>query len=134
MVFGVRLAGGTESWSRPRVMTVDPSRVSRRRRNWPGAGFRAPPVTPVVDVGFAGRARRGSSGPAASRVDDDSPAGGRELREVFARLMAELAELTIAPPLPNPRLVRWDHNDSGRVAGDRLSSTTGIRAPSPVRR
>src|SRR5689334_7288604 len=33
--------------------------------------------------------------------------------EVFARLMAELAGLTVAPPLPNPPWVRWDHTDSG---------------------
>jgi hypothetical protein len=33
--------------------------------------------------------------------------------EVFARLMAELAGVTVAPPLPNPPWVRWDHADSG---------------------
>src|SRR5512132_1753092 len=27
--------------------------------------------------------------------------------------MAELANVTVAPPLPNPRWVRWDHTDSG---------------------
>jgi hypothetical protein len=32
---------------------------------------------------------------------------------VFARLMTELADVTVAPPLPNPRWVRWDHTDSG---------------------
>jgi hypothetical protein len=31
----------------------------------------------------------------------------------IARLMAELAAVTVAPPLPNPRWVRWDHTDSG---------------------
>jgi hypothetical protein len=31
----------------------------------------------------------------------------------IARLMAELAAVTVAPPLPNPRWVRWDHMDSG---------------------
>jgi hypothetical protein len=33
--------------------------------------------------------------------------------EVFARLMTELAEVTVPPPLPNPRWARWDHQDSG---------------------
>jgi hypothetical protein len=33
--------------------------------------------------------------------------------QVFARLMAELAGVTVAPPLPNPPWVRWDHTDSG---------------------
>jgi hypothetical protein len=32
---------------------------------------------------------------------------------VFAWLMAELAGVTVAPPLPNPAWVRWDHTDSG---------------------
>jgi hypothetical protein len=32
---------------------------------------------------------------------------------VFARLMAELAGVTVAPPLPNPPWVRWDHTGSG---------------------
>jgi hypothetical protein len=32
---------------------------------------------------------------------------------VFARLMAGLAEVTVAPPLPNPRWARWDHDDPG---------------------
>jgi len=30
---------------------------------------------------------------------------------VFATLMAELAEVHVDPPLPNPRWVRWDHTD-----------------------
>jgi hypothetical protein len=33
---------------------------------------------------------------------------------VFARLMAELAGVTVVPPLPNPAWVRWDHTDSGQ--------------------
>jgi hypothetical protein len=32
---------------------------------------------------------------------------------VFARLMAELADMNVAPPLPNPPWVRWDHADPG---------------------
>jgi hypothetical protein len=31
----------------------------------------------------------------------------------FARLMAELADVTVQPPLPNPPWVRWDHTDPG---------------------
>jgi hypothetical protein len=33
--------------------------------------------------------------------------------QVFALLMAELADVSVAPPLPNPPWVRWDHADSG---------------------
>jgi hypothetical protein len=32
--------------------------------------------------------------------------------EVFAHLMAELAGVSVEPPLPNPPWVRWDHSDS----------------------
>jgi hypothetical protein len=34
--------------------------------------------------------------------------------------LAELAGVTVAPPLPNPPWVRWDHTGSRGVAGDRL--------------
>jgi hypothetical protein len=34
---------------------------------------------------------------------------GRLAEQAFARLMAELADVTVAPPLPNPHWVRWDH-------------------------
>lgn len=37
----------------------------------------------------------------------------RIVTEVFARLMTGLADLAVAPPLPNPRWVRWDHTDPG---------------------
>jgi hypothetical protein len=37
--------------------------------------------------------------------------------EMFARLMAELAGVTVAPPLPNPPWVRWDHAGSGLRPG-----------------
>jgi hypothetical protein len=43
----------------------------------------------------------------------DSPDIAKRCAEVFARLMAELAGVTVAPPLPNPPWVRWDHTDSG---------------------
>jgi hypothetical protein len=43
---------------------------------------------------------------------DEREAHVREVQQ-FARLMAELADVTVAPPLPNPPRVRWDHADSG---------------------
>jgi len=72
----------------------------------------ARPVTPVAGVG-----------PLAVHAEEYRP-GGEMLRgdtaevavhyaAVFARLMAELAGVTVAPPLPNPRWARWDHTDSG---------------------
>jgi hypothetical protein len=41
----------------------------------------------------------------------DSPDVAARCAEVFARLMAELADVTVAPPLPSPPWVRWDHAD-----------------------
>ena len=43
----------------------------------------------------------------------DSPDVAARYAAAFVRLMAELADVTVAPPLPNPPWVRWDHTDSG---------------------
>jgi hypothetical protein len=43
----------------------------------------------------------------------NSPDVAARCAEVLARLMAELADVTVAPPLPNPPWVRWDHADAG---------------------
>ena len=44
---------------------------------------------------------------------DDSPEVGARYGAVFARLMTALQEVALAPPLPNPRWVRWDHTGDG---------------------
>lgn len=44
---------------------------------------------------------------------DDSPEVGARYGAVFARLMTALQEVAVAPPLPNPRWVRWDHTGDG---------------------
>jgi Ser/Thr protein kinase RdoA (MazF antagonist) len=51
--------------------------------------------------------------PGGDVLQGDSPDVAVRYAEVFAQLMAELADVTVAPPLPNPRWVRWDHPDSG---------------------
>jgi hypothetical protein len=51
--------------------------------------------------------------PGGEVLHGDSPDVAARCAEVFARLMAELAGVTVAPPLPNPPWVRWDHADSG---------------------
>jgi hypothetical protein len=50
--------------------------------------------------------------PGGEVLHGDSPDVAACYAEVFARLMAELAGVTVAPPLPNPPWVRWDHADS----------------------
>lgn len=46
----------------------------------------------------------------------DSPEAAVRYAEVLAQLMAEV---TIVPPLPNPRWVPWDHTDVGEWPGSR---------------
>ncbi len=51
--------------------------------------------------------------PGGEVLHGDSPEMAVRCAALFARLMAELADVTVAPPLPNPPWVRWDHTDSG---------------------
>jgi hypothetical protein len=72
----------------------------------------ARPLTPAVGVGSLA-VHAEESRPGGELLRGDSPDVAARYAAVFARLMAELAEVTVAPPLPNPRWVRWDHTDSG---------------------
>src|SRR6201991_3531480 len=72
----------------------------------------ARPLTPAVGVG-ALAVHAEESRPGGELLRGDSPDVAVRYAAVFARLMAELAGVTVAPPLPNPRWVRWDHADSG---------------------
>src|SRR5207248_2147919 len=72
----------------------------------------ARPLTPAVGVG-ALAVHAEESRPGGELLPGDTPDVAQRYAAVFARLMAELADLQIAPPLPNPRWVRWDHKDSG---------------------
>jgi len=51
--------------------------------------------------------------PGGEVLHGDSPDVAARCAEAFAWLMAELAVVTVAPPLPNPPWVRWDHSDAG---------------------
>jgi hypothetical protein len=72
----------------------------------------ARPLTPVVGVG-ALAVHAEEYRPGGELLLGDSPEVAVRYAAVFARLMAELADVTVAPPLPNPRWARWDHTDSG---------------------
>lgn len=63
----------------------------------------------------------------------DGPDVAVRYAAVFARLMASLATVTVAPPLPNPRWIRWDHADPGLwPAIPLLDSLPQSVVPSPV--
>ncbi|WP_334024234.1 hypothetical protein [Nocardia terpenica] len=75
-------------------------------------GFRALPLTPAVGVG-ALAVHAEEYRPGGDLLGGDSPEVAVRYATVFARLMDELGNVTVAPPLPNPRWARWDHTDSG---------------------
>jgi hypothetical protein len=72
----------------------------------------ARPLTPVVPIGSLA-VHAEESRPGGEVKHGDSQEIAVLYAEVLARLMAELAEVRVAPPLPNPRWVRWDHEDAG---------------------
>jgi hypothetical protein len=113
MVFGLRLPGGPDVVVKARAddgRAVSCVAVQARlaERGFPCAR----PLTPVVGVGSLA-VHAEEFRPGGEVLHGDSPDVAVRYAEVFARLMAELADVTVAPPLPNPPWVRWDHPDSG---------------------
>ena len=112
-VFGLRLAGGTDVVvkARPdngRAVSCVAAQARLAERGFPCAR----PLTPVTNVGSLA-VHAEEFRPGGEVLHGDSPDVAVRCAEVFARLMAELAGVTVAPPLPNPPWVRWDHADSG---------------------
>jgi hypothetical protein len=115
-VFGLLLAGGQEVVVKVRdddgrVESCVAAQVRLAERGFPCAR----PLTPVVGVG-ALAVHAEESRPGGEMLCGDSPDIAVRYAAVFAWLMAELAELAdvnVAPPLPNPRWARWDHTDPG---------------------
>ncbi len=113
MVFGLQLQGGTDVVVKARA---DDGRAAScvaaqawlAERGYPCAG----PLTPVVSVGSLA-VHAEEFRPGGEVLHGDSPDVAVRCAEVFARLMAELADVTVAPPLPNPPWVRWDHAGPG---------------------
>ena len=113
MVFGLLLAGGTDVVVKARAddgraVSCVAAQARLAERGFPCAR----PLTPVVGVGSLA-VHAEEFRPGGEVWDGDSPDVATRYAEVFARLMAELADVTVAPPLPNPPWVRWDHADSG---------------------
>ena len=113
MVFGLRLAGGGDVVVKARAddgraVSCVAAQARLAERGFPCAR----PLTPVTGVGSLA-VHAEEFRPGGEVLRGDSPDVARRCAEVFARLMAELADLTLAPPLPNPPWVRWDHADSG---------------------
>jgi hypothetical protein len=113
MVFGLRLAGGTDVVVKARADDGRAASCVAAQARLAGRGFPcARPLTPVVSVGSLA-VHAEEFRPGGEVLSGDSPDVAARCAGVFAWLMAELADVTIAPPLPNPPWVRWDHADPG---------------------
>ncbi len=113
MVFGLRLAGGRDVVVKARAddgraVSCVAAQARLAERGFPCAR----PLTPVAGVGSLA-VHAEEFRPGGEVLRGDSPDVAVRYAEVFAWLMAELAGVTVAPPLPNPPWVRWDHTDSG---------------------
>jgi hypothetical protein len=112
-VFGLRLAGGRDVVVKARADEGRAASCVAAQAHLAERGFPcARPLTPAVGVGaLAVHAEESRTG--GDVLDGDTPDIAVRYAAVFARLMAELADLSVAPPLPNPRWARWDHTDPG---------------------
>ena len=113
MVFGLRLADGRDVVVKARAddgraVSCVAAQARLAERGFPCAR----PLTPVAGAGSLA-VHAEEFRPGGEVLHGDSPDVAVRYAEVFARLMAELAGVTVAPPLPNPPWVRWDHTDSG---------------------
>jgi hypothetical protein len=113
MVYGLRLAGGTEVVVKARADDGRAVSCVAAQARLAGLGFPcARPLTPVAGVGSLA-VHAEEFRPGGEVLYGHSPEVAARYAEVFARLMAELGEVTVTPPLPNPPWVRWDHADPG---------------------
>src|SRR3989440_626622 len=101
MVFGLRLAGGRDVVIKARAddgraVSCVAAQARLAERGYPCAR----PLTPVAAVGSLA-VHAEEFRPSGQVLLGDSPDVAVRCAQVFARLMAELAGVTVAPPLPN---------------------------------
>jgi hypothetical protein len=113
MVFGLRLSGGTDVVVKARADDGRAVACVAAQVRLAELGFPCPrPLTPVNSAGSLA-VHAEEFRPGGEVLHGDSPEVAVRCAEVFARLMTELASVDVAPPLPNPPWVRWDHTDPG---------------------
>ncbi|HUC26531.1 MAG TPA: phosphotransferase [Streptosporangiaceae bacterium] len=113
MVFGLRLADGRDVVVKARAddgraVSCVEAQARLAERGFPCAR----PLTPAATAGSLA-IHAEEFRPGGEALHGDSPDVAERCAQVFARLMAELPSVTVAPPLPNPPWVRWDHTDAG---------------------
>ncbi|WP_091672551.1 hypothetical protein [Amycolatopsis marina] len=112
-VFGLQLADGRDVVVKAREDEGRAASCVAAQARLAERGFPcARPLTPVIGVDTLA-VHAEESRPSGDLLYGDSPDIAVRYAVVFARLMAGLADATVAPPLPNPRWARWDHTDSG---------------------
>ncbi|MBW4718200.1 hypothetical protein [Saccharothrix obliqua] len=110
-VFGLRLADGREVVVKARDDGGRTASCVAAQRWLAERGFPcARPLTPAVGTPAV---HAEEHRPGGVVLHGDSPAVAVRCARVFAWLMRELAAVSVAPPLPNPRWVRWDHGGPG---------------------
>ncbi|MBB1154308.1 phosphotransferase [Amycolatopsis dendrobii] len=72
----------------------------------------ARPLTPVISVGSLA-VHAEEYRPGGEVIQGGSPEAATRYAEVFALLLTALGGISVTPPLPNPRWLRWDHRDPG---------------------
>jgi hypothetical protein len=112
-VAGVRLADGREVVVKSRPAEGREAACVAAQLRLAALGFPcARPLTPVTRVGTLA-VHAEEFRPGGEVLPGDGPDVAVRYAKVFASLMDSLATVTIAPPLPNPRWIRWDHSDPG---------------------
>lgn len=112
-VFGLRLATGREVVVKAREDDGRAAPCVAAQAHLADRGFPcARPITSVTGVGTLA-VHAEESRPGGELLRGDSPDVAARYAAVFARLMTGLADVTVSPPLPNPRWIRWDHTDPG---------------------
>ena len=113
MVFGLRLAGGTDVVVKARADDGRAASCVAAQARLADRGFPcARPLTPVTSLGSLA-VHAEEFRPGGEVLEGDSPDVAVCYAQLFGRLMSELTDVTVAPPLPNPPWVRWDHSCAG---------------------
>ncbi|MFC4039887.1 hypothetical protein ACFO1B_15785 [Dactylosporangium siamense] len=112
-VFALRLTSGLDVVVKARADDGRAASCVAAQARLAERGFPcARPLTPVVRAGSLA-VHAEEFRPGGDIVPGETPDVAVRYAEVFARLMAALADVRVAPPLPNPRWVRWDHPGAG---------------------
>jgi hypothetical protein len=113
LVLGLRLSNGRKVVVKARADEGRAGSCVEAQARLAERGFPcARPLTAAIGVGSMA-VHAEEFRPDGNVLYGDSTAVAALCAGVFARLMAALADLAVAPPLPNPPWVRWDHHSSG---------------------